>query len=192
MASQRPGAHPGHQDGFPMALEHLQAIRMASRWLWSISRPSGWLPDGSGASPGHQDGFPMALEHLQAIRMASRWLWSISRPSGWLPNGLELIQAIQDGSQRPLIQAPPNGLELIQAIGKPSQRPGGATFASSISEFSIKHCFSPRSPSHFSDLTLSYWISDCFPEFNYELLDYDTNKSQALLLFKLKPSRQDN
>ncbi|KAI9613166.1 hypothetical protein H4Q26_010445 [Puccinia striiformis f. sp. tritici PST-130] len=72
-----------------MALELIQAIRMASRWLWSSSRPSGWLPDGSGAHPGHQDSFPMALELIQAIRMASRWLWSSSRPSELHPNGLE-------------------------------------------------------------------------------------------------------
>ncbi|KAI9617403.1 hypothetical protein KEM48_004855 [Puccinia striiformis f. sp. tritici PST-130] len=71
----------------PNGLELIQAIGIASRWLWSFSRPSGWLPNGSGAHPGHQDGFPMALELIQAIRMASQWLWSSSRPSGWLPNG---------------------------------------------------------------------------------------------------------
>ncbi|KAI9608979.1 hypothetical protein KEM48_003149 [Puccinia striiformis f. sp. tritici PST-130] len=77
---------------------------MASRWLWSSSRPSGSHPDGleliqaigkpsrrPGAHPGHWEAIPTA--------------WSSSRPSG----------------------SHPDGLELIQAIGKPSRRPGGAT-----------------------------------------------------------------
>ncbi|KAI9622124.1 hypothetical protein KEM48_007437 [Puccinia striiformis f. sp. tritici PST-130] len=58
-----------HLQAMGMALEHLQAIGMASRpqWLWSFSRPSGWLPNG--------------LELIQAIGIACRWLWSSSRPS---------------------------------------------------------------------------------------------------------------
>ncbi|KAI9620936.1 hypothetical protein KEM48_007963 [Puccinia striiformis f. sp. tritici PST-130] len=81
-----------------MALELIQAIGITSQWLWSFSRPSGWLPmNGSGAHPGppephpgHRNHIPMALELLQAIRMASHeWLWSSSRPSELHPNGLE-------------------------------------------------------------------------------------------------------
>ncbi|KAI9609543.1 hypothetical protein H4Q26_007502 [Puccinia striiformis f. sp. tritici PST-130] len=78
-----------HLQAMGMALEHLQAIGMASRpqWLWSFSRPSGWLPNG--------------LELIQAIGIACRWLWSSSRPSGshptaWRcsshPDGLEMLQ----------------------------------------------------------------------------------------------------
>ncbi|KNF04484.1 hypothetical protein PSTG_02395 [Puccinia striiformis f. sp. tritici PST-78] len=44
--SRRPGAHPGHRNRIPMALELIQAIRMASQWLWSSSRPSELHPNG--------------------------------------------------------------------------------------------------------------------------------------------------
>ncbi|KNF03753.1 hypothetical protein PSTG_03274 [Puccinia striiformis f. sp. tritici PST-78] len=76
-----------------MALEHLEEMASRPRWLWSFSRPSGWLPDGleliqaigkpsrrPGAHPGHREAIPTA--------------WSSSRPSGSHPDGPELIQAI--------------------------------------------------------------------------------------------------
>ncbi|KAI9629975.1 hypothetical protein KEM48_012384, partial [Puccinia striiformis f. sp. tritici PST-130] len=66
-------SHPDGLDGFPMALELIQAIGKPSR------RP--------GAHPGHWEAIPTA--------------WSSSRPSGSHPNGLELIQAIGKPSQRP-------------------------------------------------------------------------------------------
>ncbi|KAI9605597.1 hypothetical protein KEM48_002051 [Puccinia striiformis f. sp. tritici PST-130] len=59
-----------HPDGLEMlqshpdGLELIQAIGIASRWLWSFSRPSGWLPDGSGAHPGHRNCIPTAWKQI--------------------------------------------------------------------------------------------------------------------------------
>ncbi|KAI9624775.1 hypothetical protein H4Q26_016693 [Puccinia striiformis f. sp. tritici PST-130] len=62
--SRRPGAHPGHRNRIPMALELLQAIGIASQWLWSFSRPSESHPNGSGASPGHREAIPTAWKQI--------------------------------------------------------------------------------------------------------------------------------
>ncbi|KNE97809.1 hypothetical protein PSTG_09026 [Puccinia striiformis f. sp. tritici PST-78] len=104
MASQRPGAHPGHRNRMPMALELIQAIGIACRWLWSSSRPSGSHPDGLEMLQSHPDGLEMLQSH---------------------PDGLEMLQSHPDGLE--MLQSHPNGLELIQAIRKPSRCPGGAT-----------------------------------------------------------------
>ncbi|KAI9621607.1 hypothetical protein H4Q26_015615 [Puccinia striiformis f. sp. tritici PST-130] len=109
---------------------------MASQWLCSFSRPSGWLPDGleliqvigmasrrPGAHPGHREAIPMAWKAIPMAWRCSRAIptaWSSSRPSECIPTAwkqiFKLVQIFEPKNGGSILRIESNSNTRINSI----------------------------------------------------------------------------